>query len=152
MLDLTARRLETPPPAPGPEGDFAFELADGFRLLLREWPGGDGGLAWTEAVPPAAGGAAEAEERAAKFLRLRLARLRRSASLTAARNRDGGLILHMRLKPETESECLEGLSRLLNEAEALRRLLDAGGAAPSAPSGGAFGLFSGRGGMLSGRR
>ena len=144
-----ARRLEARPPEADGLGRFVFELADGLSLALLELPGDGGMVAWT--IMASAPGAGEAEAAAARLLRLRLARLRRSAGLAVSRDEDGGFILYARLRPDREAGCMETVSGLLNEAEMLRKHLKVEAGSAGRPAGGA-GLFSGVSALGSKRR
>jgi hypothetical protein len=144
-LSALARDLETPVPTPDGKGRHVFELADDMRLGVEFLPGGAGAVAWSEV------GAAEgpdAEEKAAQFLRLRLARLRGAPAVEAARE-DGRLILFWRGRPETAREWTEAVAALLNEAEATRRVSAPGGPGAARPASGS--LFSGLMGRLTAR-
>ncbi len=146
-VDAIAKQLGEPSPAADAEGDHRFALADEMELRLRALPDGRC-LAWTEVSAPAAS-ERDAEAKAAEFLRLRLARLRRNgaadaAPVTAAAGEDGGLLLYAALAPETAAAFLEQAGELLNEAEAMRRLLS--GTRPAAS--GAGSLFSGMSGFF----
>jgi hypothetical protein len=77
-----------------------------------------------------------------------LARLRRSPAPVAARDDGGGLFLYFRRRPESEREWLDEVSGLLNEAEALRRLVSSGQEGEKPLSGDSFSLFQGMSGML----
>ncbi len=146
-VDAIAKQLGELPPAADADGDHRFALADDMELRLRALPDGRC-LAWTEVSAPAAN-EKDAEAKAAEFLRLRLARLRRSgaadaAPVTAAAGDGGELLLYAALAPQTAAAFLEQAGELLNEAEAMRRLLS--GARPAAP--GAGGLFAGMSGFF----
>ena len=127
-LETLAGRLEVPIPAPDTKGARVFDLTEGMRLGVEILPGDAGLVAWSEA------GTAEgrdAEERAAHFLRLRLARLR-GTPIIEATCADGRLLLFWRGRPDTEREWLDAVAALLNEAEAMRRVSTIGdGARPA---------------------
>ncbi len=141
-VDALTRKLGDPPAAPDENGDSVFALADDLSLRLRALPDGRS-LAWAEVAPPPAR-ENEAEEKAAEFLRLRLARLRGTgaAGVAAAADENGRLLLYAALAPETAETLLAGVTALLNEVEAMRRLLSGGGTARTAGAG-APGLFAG---------
>ncbi len=144
MVNCLARAMNVEPP-PGPAGEWRFELADDMRLSLRPASGGRECIAWTNVLPPVAGASAsDREARAARLLRLRLARLKRNPDLVAALEEDGSLVLYRRIAPESEREWLEAAARLLNEAEALHKLAEAERGGGSGPS-----LFAGLGNWLN---
>ena len=124
-LAALAGRLETSTPAPDSKGARVFALAENMRLGVEILPGDAGLVAWSET------GAAEGrdlEEKAAAFLRLRLARLRGAPAIEATRD-DGRLLLFWRGRPGTTREWLDAVAALLNEAEAVRRVSASGGGA-----------------------
>ena len=141
-LAVLAERLETAAPVPDAKGVRFFSLAEDMRLGVEILPGDAGFAAWTE-TGTAEG--REAEEKAAAFLRLRLARLRGAPAIEATRDNDR-LLLFWRGRPNTVREWLDAVAALLNEAEAVRRVFTAGGARPTT----AAGLFSGMMGRLGG--
>ena len=138
-LTALAECLETDVPSPDGRGTRVFGLSEDMRLGVEALPGGAGLLAWSEA------GTAEGrdtEEKAAGFLRVRLARLRGSANIEATRD-DGRLLLFWRGRPEAAQEWLDAVTTLLNEAETARRLLSgSGGTPPTVAS-----LYSGMAGL-----
>lgn len=140
-VDAVAKTLGDAAPPPDESGDSVFELADDLKLRLRALPDGRT-LAWAAVSSPPP--EKEAEEKAAEFLRMRLARLRGSgaAGVTATAGENGEFLLYATLSPGTAESLVESVTALLNEAEAMRRLLSGGGAQRSFGAG-AQGLFAG---------
>ena len=145
-LAALAELLETPVPTPEKSGAHIFPLSEDMRLGVEFLPGGAGVVAWSEA------GAAEgrdAEDKAADFLRLHLARLCGAPGIEAALDAER-LLLFWRGRPETAREWIDAVAALLNEAEASRRVsaTSAGGghSQPAAES-----LFAGMAGWIGTR-
>lgn len=143
---LIARELGVPPPPHTNEG-YAFDLDGGLVLRLAPLPGGG----WIAQVPvlESGSGPQDGEERAARLMRLHLARMSGAPGVVASVDASGEFIVHTRLPAAPDDAIVAAVETLLNEAEAIRKGLGKNASA-SAP-GGFPGGFPGMGGIdLSG--
>lgn len=143
-LEIIANRLEAVVPGPDGNGDHVFELADDMLLGLRPLAADSGLVGWA-AINEARPGEPreETEKLAAEILRIHLARLRHAGETAPTRDDSGAFILYLRMRPDSERSLLDSVAKLLNEAEAMRRVLPGGGRTATGDS-----LFSGMTGMF----
>ncbi len=124
LVSCLARTLSQASPEPDAQGGYRFDLAYDMRLGVCALPEEGGIVAWSVVAggrPPE-----EERERAEAFLRLRLGRVRGAGDIVATLGGEGEFLLYILARPEDEREWLERVGRLLDETEAMRRLLNAG--------------------------
>ncbi|MDR3210704.1 MAG: hypothetical protein LBU79_02160 [Planctomycetota bacterium] len=141
ILATISQRLDCPPPSPDATGVHLFPLAGDMTLKIQAIPGSDACLAWSDLLPSPSGTAA-AEAMATQLLNIRLARLRQTPDIVASRDQDGVFFLYTRLAVNNATECLGRVARLLDEVEAVRRLVQAQVSVGDRALGGLGGLFS----------